>query len=222
MNLFLLIPAIILLVIVIFQFRTLIPRILSFLQPGNRHLYFEDNPQPPIDELRREMIRPIIEKMEALGFKQLGIMVDKPPLWAKGTREITLASNDRKVFASVGFRSLKPSYFFYTPFSGGQVVITGHNSFRNFHKDDFVTSVFSEDDMGEMLAVHQNQVKEFVNKGFTPFGDYTRETVIEATNLYYRAPHPLRQLRIAGIINLLFILLCIFVCVILFLGAFPQ
>jgi hypothetical protein len=222
MNLFLLIPALILLVFIIFQLRTLIPRILSFLLPGNRHLFFEDILQHPIDEMRREMIRPVIEKMEALGFKQLGIMVDKPPLWAKGTREITLASSDRKVFASVGLRSLKPSYFFYTPFTGGQVVITGHNSFRNFRKDDFVTAVFSGDDLGEMLAVHQNQVNEFVNKGFIPFRDYTRETVIEATNLYYHAPHPLRQLRIAGIINLIFILFCIFICVIFFRGAFPQ
>lgn len=212
MNLFLLIPAIILLVFIIFQLRTLIPRILSFWAPGNRNLYFTDNPKPPIDEIQRQMVRPVIEKMESLGFKQLGIMVDKPPLWAKATREYTLASADRKIFASVGVRSLKPSYFFYTPFTGGQVVITGHNAFRNFRKDDFMTTVFSGEDMGEMLEMHRHGVEEFVNKGYTPIKDFTQETAIQATNQYYKSPYPRQQLRVAGVINLIFILFCIFIC----------
>jgi hypothetical protein len=222
MSLYLLIPAVILLVFIIFQLRTLIPRILSFLAPGNRNLYFTDNPQPPIDEIQRQLVRPVIEKMEALGFKQLGIMVDKPPLWARGTREYSLASADRKVFASVGLRSLKPSYFFYTPFTGGQVVITGHNAFRNFRKDNFVTSVFSGEDTGEMLEAHRREVEEFVNKGFTPIKDYTQETAVQATHQYYNSPYPRQQLRVAGFINLLFILFCIFICALLFRGAFPQ
>lgn len=222
MNLYLLIPAVILLVFIIFQLRTLIPRIFSFWAPGNRNLYFTDNPQPPIDEMQREMVRPVIEKMESLGFKQLGIMVDKPPLWARGTREYSLAFSDRKVLASVGLRSLKPSYFFYTPFTGGQVVITGHNAFRNFRKNDFVTAVYSGEDMGEMLEMHQNEVEDFVKKGFTPLNEYTQETAIQATNQYYRSPYPSRQLRIAGVINLIFILFCIFICALLFRGAFPQ
>ena len=222
MNLYLLIPAVILLVFIIFQLRTLIPRIFSFWAPGNRNLYFTDNPQPPIDEMQREMVRPVIEKMESLGFKQLGIMVDKPPLWARGTREYSLASADRKVLASVGLRSLKPSYFFYTPFTGGQVVITAHNAFRNFRKDDFVTAVFSSEDMGEMLEMHQNEAADFIKRGFTPLNEYTQETAIQATNQYYRSPYPRRQLRVAGVINLIFILFCIFICALLFRGAFPQ
>jgi hypothetical protein len=220
MNYIYLIPALILLVIVVFQLRTLIPRIISFLAPGNRNLYFVDDPQPPIDEIHKEMVRPVLEKMESLGFKQLGIMVDKPPLWAKGTREYSLALADKKVFASVGIRSLRPSYFFYTPFTGGQVVITGHNAFRTFRKEGFVTDVYSGEDMGEMLETHENEIKHFEEKGYTPIRDYTRETAIEATNQYYNSSYPRQQLRVAGIVNLLFILLCILICAVLFRGAF--
>ncbi len=220
MNIILAVLALIFLIIVIFQFRTMVPRIISFMRPGERHLYFEDNPQPPIDEMRREMVRPVIEKLEALGFTQLGIMVDKPPLWAKGSREIALASSSRHTFASIGFRGLKPSYFLYTPFTGGQLAITAHNSFRDFAKNDFVTTVVASGDLEEMLETHKKQVEDFIARGFTPYRDYTRETVIEATNLYYNSPYPRRQLRVAGTINLLFVLVCFLIFIFLALGAF--
>ena len=157
------------------------------------------------------MIQPLIEKMEAVGFSQLGFMVDKQPLWGKGTRELVLASKVDKAFASAGFRGNKPSYFFYTAFTGGQMVITAYNSFRYFRSDDLVTEVVSTEDLGEMLQTHKKQVDEFINKGYTPFTDFSRESAIKATDLYYRSPAPLRQLRIAGAINLGFLLLCVLV-----------
>jgi hypothetical protein len=222
MNIILLVLAFIFLIIIFFQFRNNLPRILSFLHPGDRHLYFEDNPQPPIEDIRREMIRPVIEKLEAVGFSQLGIMVDKPPLWAKGSREIALASPTRQVFASIGFRGLKPSYFFYTPFTGGQMIITAHNSFRDLNKDDFITTIVPSGEVAEMLETHKNQVEKFVSRGFTPYYDYSRDSVIQATNLYYNSPYPRRQLRIAGTINLLFMLICILIFVFLLTGVVGQ
>lgn len=200
-----------LLLFILYYGRTAVPRIVSFFFPGSRKLYFEEQPRVPITEERLKAIRPVIAKMEALGFSQLGFMVDKPPLWAKGSRELVLASPAEKIIASIGFRGNKPSYFFYTPFSGGQVVITAYNAFRYFHSEDLVTEVVSTEDLDEMLRIHKKQVGFFIDKGFSPFTNFSRESVIEATYLYYRSPVPLRQLRIAGTINLTFLLVCVLV-----------
>lgn len=220
MNIFYGVVAAILLVIIIFQGRNLIPRVFSFLMPGDRNLYFKDLSDSPGSPERDEMIRPVIEKLESLGFTRLGIMAEKAPLWGRESREISLASAADKIIASVGFRRNKPSYFLYTPFTGGEVVITAYNSFRDFFKDDFATAVVASGDLDEMMEVHKIQVQHFLEKGRTPFQDYSRDSVIKATNLYYSSPYPRRQLRIAGVINLLFFLVLVFLFVISARAAF--
>ncbi len=203
-----LLPLLILLFILYYG-RTAVPRIVSFFFPGSRKLYFEDQLQAPISEEKREKIQPVIEKMEALGFSLLGFMVDKAPLWAKGSRELVLANSAEKTLASIGFRGNKPSYFFYTPFTGGQMVITAYNAFRYYQSPDLVTEVVSTEDIGEMLQTHKKQVDEFVGRGYTPFNDFSRDSAVKATDLYYRSPAPLQRLRVAGAINLGFLLLLV-------------
>jgi hypothetical protein len=220
MNTFYGIIAAFALVFLIFQGRSLVPRIISFLLPGNRRLYFEDDLSNPGDGTRRERMRPIVEKIESLGFSKLGVMVEKQPLWAKGSRELSLASAAQKTFASVGLRHNQPSYFFYTPYTGGQIVITAYNAFRHLQRDDFMTTVVYSEDPGETLEVHKKQVEEFINKGFNPYKEYTRDSLVQATVQYYHSSYPRQQLRTAGIFNLLFFLLIVFVFALLVKGAF--
>ncbi len=169
--------------------------------------------------MHAEMIKPYLEKLQASGFSQTGLMIEKPPLWSRSTRELVLVSPHDKIIASIGFRGLKLSYFLYTPFEGGQVVVTAHNCFRNFIKPDFMTSEIKSGDLDEMLESHKTDVADFVAKGYIPFKDYTREAVIRATNLYYKSAYPSKQLRIAGFTNGLFFLLSLFVLYLLIKGA---
>ena len=218
MNTFFWVLAAIVLVLVVLQGRTAIPRIISFFFPGTRRLYFDDS-GAPIGEKHREIVRPVLEKIEALGFSQLGIMTDKPPLWAKGSREIVLASSEERAFASIGLRKNRLSYFFYTPFTGGQIVITAYNAFRDVHLDGFVTAVVYTEDIEGMLAVHREQVREFMGQGFEPYQEYNRESIVKATYSYYKSPFPRQRLRVAGIINLLIYLVFILVLALLLWGA---
>ncbi len=89
------------------------------------------------------------------------------------------------------------------------MVITAYNAFRYYQSSDLVTEVVSTEDIGEMLQTHQKQVDEFIGKGYTPFTDFSRESAVRATDLYYRSPAPLRRLRVAGAINLGFLLLLV-------------
>jgi hypothetical protein len=219
MNVFFTILAALLLIFIVWQARTVLPRIVSFLLPVNRHLYFEDDLQKPEEAATRETIRPVIEKLESLGFTHLGMMVEKFPLWAGTSREITMISPVSKTIASLGFRRRKPSYFLYTPFNGGEVVITSYNSFRDFKKNDFVTTVVPSGEPCEMLEIHRKQVEKFIAVGYIPFTEYTRESVIKATKLYYDSLYPKQQLRIAGVFNLLFFIVCLFLLAILIRSA---
>jgi hypothetical protein len=210
MNIFFTIVAVLLALFVIWQARSIIPRLVTFFLPVRRVLYFEDEAAQPINETRQAALQPTIEKMEALGFKRLGLMVEKYPLWAGLTRELTMVSPNDHIIASLGFRRNSPSYFFYTPFDEGGVVITSHNSFRDFKREGFSTFVVASGEPAEMLESHKKTVEEFVNTGYTPYSEYTQEAVIRATNQYYDSPYPKQQLRLAGMFNLLFLVLCLF------------
>ncbi|HSW57226.1 MAG TPA: hypothetical protein VLH15_02365 [Dehalococcoidales bacterium] len=214
--------ALIMLFFIVLQIRNRIPRIISFFSPGKRNLSFQDQPDPPVDEIHMEMAKPLLEKMEAGGFKQLGYMVEKAPLWSRSTRELVMVSASDKIIASIGFRGLKSSYFLYTPFEGGQVVITAHNCFRNYIKPDFMTTEVKSGDLDEMLESHKNDVESFIAKGYVPFRDYSREAVMRATNQYYKSSYPATQLRVAGVINSLFFIVCLLIFYLLVRAAFSQ
>jgi hypothetical protein len=219
MNIFFVILAVLLAAFIIWQGRVIIPRLASFLLPMKRNLYFEEQSQQIGDETRRAALQPVIEKLEALGFKQIGLMVEKFPLWAGVSRELTMVSATERIIVSLGFRRGKPSYFFYTPFTGGGVIITAYNSFRDFKRDDFSTFVIVSGEPEEMLESHKKQVADFINSGYTPYSEYTQESVIEATRQYYDSPYPKQQLRIAGMFNILFLIICLFLLSILIRSA---
>jgi hypothetical protein len=212
----------VLLVFIIYQGKAMLPRVISFIRPGKRQFYFEDTLHESEDEIRREQVRPVIEKLEALGFKQLGVMIEKQPLWSKDSRELALASSTDKIFASLGFRHSQPSYFIYTPFTGGQIVITAYNAFRYSRKEGFVTTVVTSGEPEEMLEEHRKLVREFSDKGYTPFQEYNRESLIEATILYYNSPHTRQQLRMAGMISLMFWVICVLIFILFLRGALES
>jgi len=207
--------AIFILFFIIIQIRSRIPRIIAFFTPGRRAMLFQDDPHPPINVINLEMIRSTREKLQSLGFSELGIMLEKAPLWAKPSQELVMVSSQDKIIASLGLNGLKASYFLYTPFEGGQVVITAHNCFRNFYKSDFMTTEIKSGDLDEMLESHRKDVAGMIEKGQTPFRDYTRETVIEATRQYYRASYPKSQLRVAGVTNTLIFVISVLIFVML-------
>jgi hypothetical protein len=222
MQIFYWVLAAILLFVIIMQVRSRIPRIISFFTPHLRDLFFQDVPDPPVDELHQEMIKPKQEQLTGLGFTSLGLMVEKAPLWAKGSRELVLVSEKEQIIASIGFRGLKMSYFLYTPFEGGQVVITAYNCFRNFVKPDFLTTEIKSNNIEELMESHKKDVADFIGKGYVPFSDFSRAAVIRATNQYYQAPYPKKQLRIAGFVNsaiFIFSLLVFYLLVSAALGA---
>ncbi len=219
MNLFFVILSVVLFVFVVWQAKSIVPRLVMFFLPVRRRLYFEDSSVYPIDAAKQAALSPTIEKLQALGFSHLGMMVEKFPLWAGSSREMAMVSRGHKTIASLGFRRGQPSYYLYTPFERGEVVITSFNSFRDFKKDDFLVTVVPSGEPAEMLEVHEKNVAQFTSLGYVPFSDFSQEAVMRATDQYYDAPYPKQQLRLAGMLNLLFLVICLFLLAILVRGA---
>ncbi len=220
MNIIYIVISIILLTFIVYQGRTILPRMAAFTGLAKRRFYFEDNLSGARDQVRREQMQPTIEKLEALGFIQLGVMLEKQPLWAGVTREIAMASSAEKIFVSLGFRHGQPSYFFYTPFTGGQMVITGYNSFRHYRRADFVSTVVTSGEPSAMLEEHKKLIGEFTDKGFTPYSNYNRETLVQATEAFYASTHTRGQLRTAASISFFFWVIVILIFVLFLQAAF--
>ncbi len=216
MNILYLVLGGLLLIFLIFRGPVFLRRVVLFLVPGKRNMSFNSAgiEQTSLITERQEKMQPIIDKLKAVGFTDLGVMVEKPRLGSRTTREYAMASKEQRIFASIWFQRDKIAYFFHTPFTGGEVVITAFNSFRDFFKDDFVTNVVASGDLTEMLAAHKDHVENFISKGYTPYTDYTQETFIQATNEYYKSPYPRQQMRTAGLFNLAILLITVFFIVI--------
>jgi hypothetical protein len=213
------IPGVII-VLIILQGWTVIPRAYYLFRPGSRKFYFDDNPQVPIRETSREALGPVTERLAALGFTQLGLLIEKPPLWARGSRELSLASTEAKTIVSLGMRGLRPAYFFYTPFEEGQVLITAYNSFKNFKSEDFIITVVDTADLDEMMNIHKRKIEEFQQKGFRPFQTFDRDSVIRATYFYYASRRARRQLLIGGLASLGYMVLLVVILALLLAGLF--
>jgi hypothetical protein len=99
------------------------------------------------------------------------------------------------------------------------VAITGFNAFRDFRRKDFVSTVDASGEPAESLEMHKKQVDEFIGLGYTPYTDFSRESAIRATNQYYNSPYPRQQLRIAGVLNLGFLIICILLFLLLLRSA---
>jgi hypothetical protein len=219
MSIFFTILAVLLAIIIIWQAKISLPRVASVFPGVKRHLNVEADLPKSTDDDKKSAIREVTEKLKTLGFSYLGVLAEKAPLWGGSSRELVMVSQTAKVFVYLGMRLGRPAYFFYTPFTGGEVVITAHNTFRNAHNERLVMTTIPSGEPAEMLALHRQQVEKFAEMGRTPFTEYSRESLIKGTLQYYESSAAKRQLRLAGAFNVLYLLICLFLLAILIKGA---
>lgn len=187
-----------------------IPRILFAFLPNSLKFYFENNDKKALKRKQLDKMSSSISAIESLGFVQLGIKTEKFPLWGSKVSELSLASANAHSFAAVFSSRDKIVYYFLTPFREGQIVLTANSNFANFNTKDIIQTAVSNAKPSELLLIHQNNVEEVSIKGSTVFKEYTRQTRIEATSLYYKLFRVRKQLRIAGLTNLFFLIIFCF------------
>jgi hypothetical protein len=161
--------------------------------PGGIYLFFPSGVRSHFDThdayaqefLQKGNVRSITEQIEALGFLPIGVKIEQRPLWGS-ISDLSLASNRAYAFASITVINSKTLYYFFTPFSGGQAVLTANDGFPTVNNKDFIQSSVNVASPTDILAMHQKHVDEFRKKGFTPFQEFNQQTRIDATTLYYK------------------------------------
>ena len=173
-------------------------------RPNSR---FHKDPDALISKRKKQLIKEITEKIEALGFIRLGIKVEKPPLWAKAVKELTLASIKEQTFASIFIRKNEVIYYYYTPFIDGRAVLTSSGAFTAITANGLLQSAIASTAPEDILAVHQKQVGVFCSKGSQPYQDYTQDSRIKATNQYYNIPQVRKRMRLYGLAALVIVII---------------
>lgn len=111
--------------------------------PGGVHSHFDNENDAPLKFLQQGNVRSITEKLEALSFFELGVKIERRPIWGS-IRDLSLASNSTHTFASITVINSKTLCYFFTPFSGGQAFHTANDGFPTVNTTDFIqTSVFA-------------------------------------------------------------------------------
>jgi len=170
-----------------------LPRGIFLFNPSAYRAYFDDSPFTSMKTIHKTVVADLAAKITALGFKELGVKVEKFPLWGSRSEELSFALPSAQAFAVITVYRNTATYHFYTPFNGGQVVITSPGSFRKIESAEFVSDIVRDtDDAGAVLARHRENVADFVSRGLTPYQEYTRESRLESTSLYYNSK-PLRS-----------------------------
>lgn len=180
------------------------PRAIYLFSPKLIRSYFKENTTSKITE--RQDVQQIMNKLKAMNFRYLGIKVEKPPLWNPSIEEISLSSNEEHSFATIYVSRKKAKMYFLTPFSSGQVVLTASSSFAPINKESIIQSSLTFKEPKDLLEAHKKMVASFTQRNLKPADDYTKQTRIDATNLYYRCNIIRNQLRVVGILYVIFIL----------------
>jgi hypothetical protein len=202
-------------ILVILGIREFLPRAVRLFRPNFRDVYFEEDNELDISDASvKEYVDECIDKLRSLGFSPIGIRVEKPPIWGPAVKELTLVSAADHTFVCLFLDRKSLKYYFYTPFTGGEIVISAYSAYKNVKKDDILVYRANRNEVGEIFNIHKNNVQEFISKGCNPYKEYTWQSRIRATYTYYNSPR-IKKAEVRGDIISLTILIACFMPLIL-------
>jgi hypothetical protein len=184
----------------------LLPRSIYLVSPGATHFFFDVNRNKSAQLFQQEDLRALANQLEAMGFYQIGIKVEHPPLWGSNS-ELSFALGNEHIFASIAVVNGKIVYYFFTPFTGGQAVLTANANFPTANAPDILQTTLIKSAPAALLALHRKHVEEFTKQGFTPYPEYNKQTRLEATSLYYKINTVRKKMRLLGAVHLFFLMI---------------
>jgi hypothetical protein len=190
----------------IFSFWILLPASMYSFWPMPKS-FFHKNPALVLNRKLDQEIQEFSKIIESINFVKIGIKVEKPHLWRKAQREISLASQQNQTFASIFTQNNKVYYYFYTPFTDGHVVLTANGVFPAITTDNLLQSAVAGSEPVDLMEIHKKQVEQFIMKGSRPFNIFDQESRIKATYQYYELPIIRNKIRKIGLTSLAFFLI---------------
>lgn len=166
-----------------------IPNLVGFLRclvPGKVDRDFETDAIDPEDYSKET--QEIIGALSALGFVPLGVKVERPKT-GPAAQELSYAAAEDRSFASIhGMHRQQPNMYFFTPFQDGAVVLTGDIAMQPVRSPNFLHQGVAGSDRAEQWRRHLREVEKMTKAGHLPFGSFTRDDRLKATDIYYANP----------------------------------
>jgi hypothetical protein len=126
-------------------------------------------------------------ELEALGFSKLGVMAEET-FYGSWTYSIALSAPQEKTFASATRIGVRLCYFFYTPLTGGGILLTTNGGFREVTTADCCVQTFPKRTPAMLWELHQQKLEDFTHAGLTPTADYTPAARLKASQAFYAHP----------------------------------
>ena len=174
------------------------PIVLFCLYPRSVRVWFEAGPAG-IGALASRAAQDVIAVLGELGFRPIGVKVERPVLRSP-IRELSFVAEDGRSYASVAASRSRSRLYFYTPFPDGGLVLTSNGSFPKIRSATVVQQSFPGCEPRELLGRHHEAVASL---GRTGEVSPTPEGRIAATHAYYAAPEVRRVLVRTGMFLLL-------------------
>jgi hypothetical protein len=194
-----------LLIILIFTVWYFFPFCIFVFSPSAIRSYFKEDDSCQIME--REDVQQLTNELKTLGFEYMGIKVEKFPLWKSSSEQVSFSSIDTISFATIYIQRKKIVYYFLTPFSEGHLVLTSNSLFQPISTDELVQSSIAFSEPKDLLNAHKKIAASLIEKGYSPFQEYSKQTRLKATNMYYQSTPIKNQMRNSGILSLSMIII---------------
>jgi hypothetical protein len=170
--------------------------VLCFRPDRVRSWFLELGPEAVERAARSRTQRTLVADLGGLGYRALGLKLEKGPL-RRPVVELAFVSEQDRSYASISGRS--GALYYYTLFEGGGFVLTSNGRFPRLVGP--CTEQASKPNVGavELLELHRNAVERFAARGLVAASVGTPEARLDATTAYYAAPEVRRALREIGL-----------------------
>jgi hypothetical protein len=125
----------------------------------------------------------LIQEFGNLGFANLGVFSEET-LFGKAL-SITSASEQARSFGLIRKQGAKIIYSFYTPFVGGEVLLTANGYFPRIRKQDCLIEAIPGSDVEKLFATHNKRLQALTAGGSIPFDAFTQASRMDAARLFY-------------------------------------
>jgi hypothetical protein len=168
------------------------PLVLFCLRPDVLRARFESGPDD-MDAVAPHAAKDVIAELRRMGFRALGVKVEKTPLRPR-VRELSFIAGDGRCYASVAGRGSR--LYYYTPFPAGGLVLTSNGAFPRISSTTVAQRSFPRCGVQELLKRHYEALSLLGQPGqVLP----TQEARLEATYAYYQTPEVRQALLRAGL-----------------------
>jgi hypothetical protein len=174
-------------------FRNL-PAALTFLWPGLLRAQETDD-DGSLDPEREPAMERVDKELRELGFGKIGAIQVRPPL-SSGWADLVFAAPALRAFADVGVRAGAVAVTLFTPFAGGEAVMTSDFKRATSERRDFLAGGIPGADVPGLWAVHRRRVEHFKPGGSAPqaWDDFSIAGRVRADEVVYHGPGK-RELR---------------------------